>query len=125
MGCPTSIVPGYSDTNKIKNKPLEMKLEREMAKTTDEDTIRLYRASSPTVKFSDVWDADAFNGTGFNPKGLKGEYYTPDYNYADYFRETYGKDAKITHIDVPKKGLDKYKVNDTEYVIPEGLARKS
>ena len=77
MGCPTSIVPGYSDTNKIKNKPLEMKLEREMAKTTD------------------------------------------------YFRETYGKDAKITHIDVPKKGLDKYKVNDTEYVIPEGLARKS
>jgi hypothetical protein len=30
MGCPTSIVPGYTDTSKIKNPGLEMKIEREM-----------------------------------------------------------------------------------------------
>lgn len=28
MGCPTSIVPGYSDTNKIKNPGLGMKMDR-------------------------------------------------------------------------------------------------
>ena len=31
MGCPTNIVPGYTDTSKIKNPGLEMKIERDMS----------------------------------------------------------------------------------------------
>ena len=28
MSCPTSIIPGYNETNKVKDKALEMKISR-------------------------------------------------------------------------------------------------
>ena len=95
------------------------------------DTVRLYRAESPTVKFSDVFDVAAFNkirtyaeDIGSNPKDLKGKYYTTEYDYADYFRETYGADAIITHVDIPKKDAAQYKLNDIEYILPNEVAPK-
>lgn len=136
MKCSNVIVPGFEETNKIKNPGLEAKIGSELDKAQKkpyldvepQEMIRLYRASSPTVKFSDVFNVDAFDRTrtyagdvGSNPKGLKGKYYTPDYDYAEYFKETYGPDATIKHIDIPRKDADKYKTSDLEYIIPKEL----
>lgn len=66
---------------------------------------RFYRGESPTVKHSDVWNESEMRV----PEGAKSGdsfWLTPELNYADYYRETYGKDAKIYYVDLPK-GLAK------------------
>ena len=70
----------------------------------EEGYTRLYRASSPDVKFDDVFDRQKLAEQGIMPN-LPGEHYTPDLDYADYFRETYGKSAKIEYVDVPTQSL--------------------
>jgi hypothetical protein len=76
--------------------------------------VRLYRAESPTTKFDDVFNAD---GLGDFKTDQPGERYTPDLKYADYYRQPYGRDAKIHYIDVPQAVADKVKLNDAEYVV--------
>ena len=96
MGCPTNIVPGYTDTSKIKNKPLEMKLEKEFAyhKTQIPTTISTYRQVAKehfgSIPPSDVLDFGAGLGVGtrefgfdsyepFPQRGLEKYGWTPDY----------------------------------------------
>jgi len=54
-------------------------------------------------------------------KDEKGNYYTDDLKYADYYKEAYGKDAQISYIDVPNAVADKARVAGTlaktEYII--------
>jgi len=76
---------------------------------------RLYRGHSDTVKFSDVFNADKL--PQYDPKGRTGEFYTDNLKYADYFRASFGKDAKISYIDVPTSELAKSKISDGEYLI--------
>jgi len=77
--------------------------------------VRLYRASSPTVKFSDVFKPERL--TKFYD-GKKGEFYTDSLKYADYFRETYGKDASISYIDVPTNIAESGKTKSpSEYIL--------
>jgi hypothetical protein len=81
---------------------------------------RFYRAESPTIKHSDAWgEQGGMLPTGFN----KGDSFhlTPDIKYADYYKSTYGKDAKISYFDLPKglaKPSDKFEgeftVNKTQ-----------
>lgn len=80
-----------------------------------EGHTRLYRASSPTVKFDDVFDKSKL--LKFKPK-KEGEFYTTDLNYADYFRSTYGKDASINYIDIPNEKLKGQQVGENEYILP-------
>ena len=77
-----------------------------MTKGVRDGYIRLYRAESPTVSFEDVFDIEKLKQFGYDTKGLKGKHYTPDYEVADYYRATYGKDAKITYKDVPVSELE-------------------
>jgi len=77
-----------------------------------EGNIRLFRASSPTVKFQDIFKKEGLKE--FYLKGKKGDFYTSDIAYADYFRDAYGKDAIIKWIDVPKKFAEK-RIGKTEY----------
>lgn len=71
---------------------------------------RFYRAESPTVKHGDAWGEKG----GMLPTGFqKGDSFhlTPDIKYANYYKETYGKDAKISYFDLPKglaKASDKF-----------------
>lgn len=75
---------------------------------------RLFRGSSETVKFDDVFDREKL--ADFKPTDLKGDFYTDELSYADYYRETYGPDARLTYIDVPTNSLSKVKASDG-YVI--------
>ena len=61
---------------------------------------RVYRASSPTVKFEDVFDPEKLKS--FNLTKQDGEFWTDNLEYADYFRATYGKDATIEYKDIPE-----------------------
>lgn len=76
----------------------------------EDGLTRLYRAESPTIKFEDVFNADALKE--FNPQGKKGQFYTDDISYADYFRLTYGRDAEVKYIDVPTNSLSAVKTPD-------------
>jgi len=74
---------------------------------------RLYRASSPTVSFSDVFKPKMLEQ--FDPKGRVGEFYTSQISYADYFRETYGKDASLEYIDITDAEAAKARITDDIY----------
>jgi len=94
-------------------KKLDLILDRDgivdVAKTTESlpdvpsGQTRIYRASSPTIKGSDVWKPEFLKKN--NPNNLPGELWTPELKYADYYRETYGRDASISYVDVPTKAL--------------------
>jgi len=91
--------------------------EKYVAPKPPEETITLYRAYSPTIKFEDVFDVEKL--TKFKPpKGVKGQFYTSELTYAEYFKETYGKDATILSIEVPVKESKKHEVRPGEYYIP-------
>ena len=76
--------------------------------------VRVYRASSPTVKFDDVFDTAKMQGFKTD---MPGQRYTTDLAYADYFRATYGRDATINYVDVPKALLKGKQVKPGEYVL--------
>lgn len=73
---------------------------------------RLYRGESPTVKFQDVFDSSGLSGQRANH--LKGERFTDDIKYADYYRQSYGRDAKLSYVDVPTSIAEKGRVDATE-----------
>lgn len=84
----------------------------------DVGEVTLYRATSPTVKFEDVFKTEEL--TKFKPpKGVEGEFYTSDYAYADYFRETFGKDAVIEEIKIPVEEAKLYEQRPGEYFVPK------
>ena len=66
--------------------------------------VRLYRAESPTVRFSDVFDVSQL-GQFKRPDGMTGDRYTDEFKLADYYRMSYGRDAVIRYVDVPKESL--------------------
>ena len=66
--------------------------------------VRLYRAESPTVRFSDVFDVSQL-GQFKRPDGMTGDRYTDEFKLADYYRMSYGRDAVILYVDVPKESL--------------------
>lgn len=79
---------------------------------------RLFRSESPTVGFRDVFDADKLNS--MNPEFAErpeGKSYTPDLGYADYYRQSYGPNAKTSFIDVPDGVLRESKLGPGEYVV--------
>lgn len=81
-----------------------------------EGFVRLYRADSPSVKFDDVFEKD---GLAEFASKLPGMRYTDDLKYADYFRKTYGNDATISYVDVPKALAEAGRINGFEYKIPD------
>jgi len=85
-----------------------------------DESVRLYRAESPTVKFEDVFNVEEL--TKFKPpEGVEGKFYTSDEAYADYFRESYGKDAVVKQIDIPIKDAKKHEVRPGEYFVPDTI----
>lgn len=77
---------------------------------------RLYRAESPTVKFSDVFKVE--NLTEFKrPEGMTGKRYTSDFKVADYYRSSYGRDAVIRFVDVPDAALAGREIAAGEYIV--------
>lgn len=83
-----------------------------------EGYIRLYRAESPTVKFDDIFDRSQL--PDFSSK-IPGKRYTPDFKYADYYRDAYGKDAVISYVDVPESLAAKVQVNQSEYKLSDDI----
>lgn len=83
-----------------------------------EGYTRLYRASSPTVKFSDVFEAEGLGD--FQRDDLTGVRYTNDPAYAEYYRSTYGRDAKVDVLDVRNEELEGRAVTDYEFIIDDG-----
>ena len=81
-----------------------------------EDTVTLYRAESPTTKFEDVFNKDGL--PEFASK-LPGARFTSDPKYAEYFKKSYGKDAVVRSIQVPRSVAEKGRVNDYEFKIDE------
>lgn len=87
-----------------------------------EGFTRLYRAESPTVKFQDVFDASGLSQY-VRPAGMKGKRYADDINVANYYKRSYGPDAKISFVDVPDEHLGKVKVADGEYIVDQDAIR--
>lgn len=81
---------------------------------------RLYRAESETAKFDDIFSKSKLEA--FKPS-KEGKHYTDDLKFADYFRETYGKDAKMTYLDVPVSELNSIRVRPSEFVSPQKAAQ--
>lgn len=81
---------------------------------TKDGYIRLYRAESPTTKFDDVFDSSKLKD--FTSE-LEGARFTPDLKYADYYRSTYGPDATIKYVDIPRTAAEKLRVNGDEYAL--------
>ena len=65
--------------------------------------VRLYRAESPTTKFADVFNAEKLNEHGFSAPAQGERSFTADPDYADYYKQSYGRDAKTYYIDVPEQ----------------------
>lgn len=80
---------------------------------------RLYRAESPTVGFHDVFNAEGLTHFA-RPAGMRGKRYSNNKKVADYYRKSYGRDAKIYYIDIPSNKLEQFKVADEEYIIEPG-----
>jgi hypothetical protein len=78
-----------------------------------EGHVRLYRASSPTESFDDVFDAEQLKDF----RALHGRSYTTDLKVADYYRSSYGKDAVIEYADVPADRLQGREAAPGEYVL--------
>ncbi len=81
---------------------------------------RVYRAWSPTERFEDVFNVEGMED--FAPGAREGRFYTDDLRYADYFRDAYGRDARLEYVDVPDNILATGQVRPNEFVldIPEG-----
>ncbi len=77
-------------------------------------SVRLFRASSPTVKFGDVFDADKL---GSNATDRPGEFFTDDFKYADYYRTSYGNDASIEYVDLPEVEARRAHLGGNEFVL--------
>lgn len=84
---------------------------------------RVFRASSPTEGFLDVFDPNKL--TDFTaPPGRAGNFFTDDLGYADYFRDAYNanRDASISFIDVPTSQLTEFQTRPGEYFFdPDAL----
>ena len=91
------------------------------APPAEADQVTLYRAESPTVKFSDVFDPAKLGDFAHADK--PGEFWTSDPAFADYMRESYGPDATVRTRTVPKSQAAEWQVSDHEYKIPEGPGR--
>jgi hypothetical protein len=77
---------------------------------------RLYRSESPTVKFEDVFDKSKLKDYNEGrPPG--GKSYTDSLNSADYYRQSYGKDARTTYVDVPNSTAQAANLGSGEYVL--------
>ena len=90
-----------------------------------EGHVRLYRAESPEVSFSDVFDEAQL--PDFAPD-RPGQFYTPDLKYADYYRASYGPTASIHYIDLPSDRAAAARVSDAEYIVdldPSSLAQRA
>lgn len=83
---------------------------------------RLFRASSPTVKFSDVFDASQLKG---NATDRPGEFFTDDLGYADYYRTSYGRDASIEYVDLPTAQAQAAHLGGNEYVVERQRERSA
>jgi len=68
----------------------------------EEGKIRLYRAEGGKYKHEDLWKLEDFS-LPENFKEGDSQFYTPEISYADSYRDSYSKGAKITYIDVPKE----------------------
>lgn len=79
-----------------------------------EGFVRMYRAESPTVKFEDVFDKDQLKEFASGKPGVR---LTDDLKYADYFRSSYGQDATLRYVDVPKGVAEAGRINGYEYRI--------
>ena len=92
------------------NKIIDMSKTESQLPKVPEGFERFYRAESPTIKHGDAWGEKG----GMLPSGFKeGDSFhlTPDIKYANYYKDTYGKDAKISYFDLPKglaKASDKF-----------------
>lgn len=66
---------------------------------------RLYRATSPTQGFHDVFDPAKL--PGYEAADIEGQHYTADYNHANYYEDAYNanKDASTSYVDVPTSQL--------------------
>lgn len=83
---------------------------------TEEGTITLYRAESPTNKFNDVFNKNELTDFASLKSGTR---FTSDPNYAEYFKKSYGKDAIVRSIEVPKSVAEAGRLNDYEFKINE------
>lgn len=81
-----------------------------------EGHTRVFKGSSETTKFSDVFNADALAGNK-RPASLKGQFWTDDLKYADYYRSSYGRDAKVHYADVPTESLADKSLSPGEYIL--------
>lgn len=79
-----------------------------------EGYTRLYRSESPTTKFADVFDKSKLQDN--RPEGKA---YTDDLNSAAYYKQSYGRDAKTTYIDVPNSVAETSRIQPGEYVLGE------
>ena len=84
--------------------------------------VRLFRAESPTVGFGDVFKAEALER--FAPKGKKGKFFSEDMREADYFRETFGRDAEMSFLDLPQKVAESLRTEAGDFIVPERLIAK-
>lgn len=74
--------------------------------------VRLFRGESPTTRFSDVFEASGLSGE--RAVQIPGERFTPDIKYADYYRSSYGKDARLVYVDVPTQVAERGRVSASE-----------
>lgn len=78
---------------------------------------RLFRAEGGKFNHADTFNESVDAGRK-SDKGMTGDYYTDDLNYADYYRQSYGKDTKLIYIDVPTAYAQSRKSSiDYEFVI--------
>ncbi|KKK85290.1 hypothetical protein LCGC14_2774780, partial [marine sediment metagenome] len=81
-------------------------------------TTKLYRVESPEVLFEDVFDVEKLAKLqGREAEILGGQFYTTELEFADFFRQTYGPDARIKYLDFPTEQLSKFEVRPGEFVI--------
>lgn len=81
-----------------------------------ENTITLYRAIGGE-SFSDVFDKEKLSK--FEHPEKPGSFWTSEPDYAEYFKESYGKGSEIISITIPKSEAEGYRVSPIEFKIPE------
>lgn len=94
----------------------ERKLLTDASAPVADGYVRMYRAESPTVSFDDVFEREGLEHFA-RPDGMRGQRYTDSKKVADYYRSSYGNDAKIYYVDVLADRLDSLRVADSEYIV--------
>lgn len=124
---PVKEVPSQFSRDPTFGKELDIERTKRVLPEVPGGYTRMYRGEGQSVGHQDVWpkgtvqlppQMDKKLAQIYSQGGDAGKFFTPDLGYADYYRQSYGPDARLFYTDVPNRLLNKFElIPNLEYFI--------